>query len=92
MQFLNLLPHWCGCKIHYHLKLRILQKKPLRLMFFQNRNAHTGPFFENSKILTFFDKVAHENCLLISSSLHKALLKILCDWFTVSFESHTHNI
>ena len=25
------------------------EKKSHRLMFFQNRNAHTGPFFKNSK-------------------------------------------
>ena len=40
----------------------------------------------------FGDKVALENCiLLIRKSLHKILSKILCNWFTVSFESHTHS-
>ena len=56
-------------------------------MFFQNRNAHTGPLF---KILKFNGKVAFENCILISKSLHKTLPKIFCDWFTLSFESHAH--
>ena len=31
-------------------------------MFFQNKNAHTGSLFKNSKILKFNDKVAHKNC------------------------------
>ena len=35
-------------------------------MFFQNRNAHIGPLFKNSKILEFRDKVALENCTLVS--------------------------
>ena len=35
-------------------------------------------------------KVAIENCILISKSLHKTLPKIPCDRFTLSFESHRH--
>ena len=60
-------------------------------MFFQNRNAHTGPLFKTSKMLKFSDKVALENCILIGSPFHKSLPKIFCDWFMLSFESHTHN-
>ena len=32
-------------------------------MFFQNRNAHTGPLF---KVLKFNGKVAFENCIYIN--------------------------
>ena len=71
-------------------RLLILQKKSLRL-FFQNGNAHTGPLFKNWKILKFSDKVALDNCILISKSLHKSLSKIICNWFTLSIESCTHN-
>ena len=60
-------------------------------MFFQNRNAHTVPLFKHSKILKFGDKVALENCILVSKSLDKSSPKILCDCFTLSYESHTHN-
>ena len=51
-------------------RLHILQKKSLRLMIFQSRNAHTDPLLKCSKILQFSDKVALENCILISKSLH----------------------
>ena len=48
-------------------------------MFFRNRNVH--------KTLKFSDKVALENFILISKTLYKILPKVLCDWFTLSFES-----
>ena len=60
-------------------------------MFIQNRNAHAGPLFKKTNILKFRDKVALENCILINNSLDKTLLKILCDCFILSFESHTHS-
>ena len=60
-------------------------------MLFQNRNTYTGSLFINSKNLKFSDKVALENCILISESLHKSFPKILCDWFTLSSKSHKHN-
>ena len=72
-------------------KLHILHKKSFRLMFFQNRNAHAGPLFKKTNILKFRNKVALENCILINNSLDKTLLKILCDCFILSFESHTRS-
>ena len=41
------------------------------MFFIQNGDAHTGPLFKNSKIVKFNDKVALENWILISKSLHK---------------------
>ena len=70
-------------------RLRIRWKNLLRLAFFQNGNGHTG--IENSKILKSSYKVALENCILISKSLHKTLAEILFRWFIVSFESRTYN-
>ena len=65
----------------------LLQKKFLRIMFFQNRNSHTDPSFKVSKILMFFDKIIPENwifwiCLLPS---------IFSNWFKFSFESQSHS-
>ena len=60
-------------------------------MFFQNRNAHTVPLFKHSKILKFGDIVVLESCILVSKSLDRSSPKILCDCFTLSYESHTHN-
>ena len=37
-------------------RLNLLQKKALRVMFFQNRNSHTGPLFKVSIILKSCDK------------------------------------
>ena len=85
--------HWFGHKIHYHLKGCMLYRKNHSGCLFQNRNADTGPLFKKTpEILKFVDKVDLDNWILISKPLHKTLLKILCDWFTLSFESHTYNI
>ena len=67
--------------------LHLLQKKSLRLMFFQSRNSHTGPLFKVSKILISFDKADLENCIFISNSLKGLLLSIFNNWFKFSFES-----
>ena len=40
-------------------RLYILQKKSLRLMYFLNRNAQYNPFFKDSNILKFPDKIAY---------------------------------
>ena len=72
-------------------RLYILQKQPLRLMLFQNRNTHACPLFKTSKVLKFSDKIALENLMLVRKSLSKSLPKTLCDWFTLPFESHAHN-
>ena len=50
-------------------RLHLLQKKSLRLMFFQSRTSHTGPLFKMSKIPKSFYKIALEKCILISKSL-----------------------
>ena len=68
-------------------RLHLLQKKSLRLIFFQSRNSHTGPVFKMSKILKFFDKTALENCIFISKSLKWLLPSIFNNWFKCSFET-----
>ena len=94
MQFLNhiyLMLRCFGRKIHHLFKDNIFYRKKFKLFFFQNRNALTDPLFKNAKILKFRGNVALENCILIRKYLHKTLPKILCDWFTLSFESHAHS-
>ena len=80
-----------GAKSIICLKTTYCTEKITQTIFFQNRNAHTGPLFKNAKILKFSGKVSLENCVLIRKSLHKTLPKILCDWFTLCFESITHS-
>ena len=63
-------------------RLHLLQKKSLRLMFFQSRNSHTGSLFKMSKILKSFDKTALENSIFISKSIKG---------FKFSFETHSHD-
>ena len=41
--------------------------------------------FKNSKIVKFSDKVALENCLSVSDSLHTALPKIFGYWLTILY-------
>ena len=72
-------------------RLHLLQKKSLRIMFFQSRNSHTVPLFKVSKILKSFDKAALENCIFINKSLKGLLPSIFNNWFKVSFESHSHD-
>ena len=72
-------------------KLYLLQKKSLRIMFFENRNSHTGPLLEVSKILKSFDKTALENCIFISKSFKRLLPSIFNNWFKFSFQSLSHN-
>ena len=72
-------------------KLHLLQKKSLRIMFFQSWNSHTGPLFKVSKILKFFNKRALENCIFISKSLKRLLPPILNRWFKFYFESQFHD-
>ena len=72
-------------------RLHLLQKKSLRLMFFQSRNSHTGPLFKTSKILKSFDKTALENCIFIIKSLKGLLPSIFNNWFKFSFETHSHD-
>ena len=70
---------------------RLLQKKSLRIMFFQSRNSHTCPLFKISKILKFFDKTALDNCTFISKSWKELLPSIINNWFKFSFESHSND-
>ena len=84
--------HLFGHKTLIQLKrLHLVQKKSLRIMFFQSRYSHTGPLFKVSKILKSFDKTALENCIFISKSLKGLLPSIFNNWFKFSFESHSHD-
>ena len=69
-------------------RLHILQKKSLRVIFFQNRNSHTGPLFKVSKIRKSFHKTALEKYIFISKSLKRSLPPIFNGWFKF-FLSHT---
>ena len=72
-------------------RLYILQKKALRLMYFQKRNTHTSSLFSDSKILKFPDKVSMENCIFISNSIHNVLPSVFQNWFTSSLVQHEYN-
>ena len=72
-------------------RLPLLQKKSLRIMFFQCRNSHTGPLFKLSKILKSFDTTILESCIFISKSLEGVLPSIFNNWFKFSFELHSHD-
>ena len=60
-------------------------------MYFLNRNAHTTPFFKDSNILKFPDKIALENCIFIKNYFNQTLPTPFKNWFTLSTDSHTHN-
>ena len=50
-------------------RVHMLQKRSLRIMFFQGRNSYTGSLFKDYKILKSFDKTALEKWIFISKSL-----------------------
>ena len=50
-------------------RLHLLQKKSLRIMFFQSTNSHTAPLFKVSTILRSFDNTDIENCLFLLPNL-----------------------
>ena len=66
-----------------------LQKKSLKIMFFQSRNFHTGSLFKVYKILKSFDKTALGNCIFIRKSLKELLPAIFNNWLSFFFLSHT---
>ena len=72
-------------------RLHILQKKSLRVIFFQNRNSHTGPLFKVSKIPKSSHKTALEKYIFISKSLKRSLPPIFNGWFKFFFESYSHD-
>ena len=71
--------------------LHLLQKKSLRIFFFQSRISHTGPLFKMFKILKSFDRTLLENRIVISKPWKGILPSIFKNWFKFSFESHSHD-
>ena len=50
--------------------LFLLQKKVLRIISFECRNAHSNPLFYRNEIVKLHDKLIIENCLFISTSIN----------------------
>ena len=72
-------------------RLFVLQKKSLRIIYFLNHNAHTSPLFRDLNILKLPDKIALENCLLVSKYFNKCLSTIFKNRFTLSSDFYTYN-
>ena len=70
--------------------LYILQKKALRIINFEERNAHSCSLFHYSKIIETADKVKIENCLFIKKYTNNKLPSIFTNWFTFSSMSHNY--
>ena len=68
-----------------------MQKKSLRIIYFQNRNAHTSPLFRELNILKLPDKIAIEKCLFINKYFKKCLSTIFENWFSLSSDFHTYD-
>ena len=70
--------------------LFLLQKKALRIISFECRNAHSNPLFYRHEIVKLHDKVIIENCLFISKSINFDIPSIFNNWFTFSSDSHRY--
>ena len=71
-------------------RLFLLQKKALRIISFECRNAHSNPLFYRHEIVNLHDKIIIENCLFISRSINFDLPSIFNNWFTFSSDSHRY--
>ena len=65
-------------------RLFLLEKKALRIISFECRNAHSNPLFYRH------DKIIIENGLFISKSINFNLPSIFNNWFTFSSDSHRY--
>ena len=72
-------------------RIFVLQKKPLRIIYFLNLNAHTSLLFGELNILKLPDKNAPQNCLFINKYFNQCLPTIFKNWFTLSSHFHTFN-
>ena len=79
-----------GQRILIPLRLYILQKKSLRLMYFLNCDAHTTLLFMDSNRLKFPDKIALEYCIFIKNYFNQTLPTPFKNWFTLSLQIHIH--
>ena len=71
--------------------LFLLQKKALRIISFECRNAHWNPLFYRHEIVKLDGKIIVENCLFISSkSINLDISSIFNNWFTFSSDSHRY--
>ena len=73
------------------IKLFVLQKKSLRIIYFLNHNAHTSLLFRHLNIVKLPDKIVLENCLYINKYFNKCLPTIFKIRFTLSSDFHTYN-
>ena len=70
--------------------LFLLQKKVIRIISFDIRNAHSNPLFYRHEIVKVPDKIIIENCLFIIKSINFNLPSIFNNWFSYSSESHRY--
>ena len=80
-----------GPKTLIQLRLHLLQKKSIRIIFFQSKNYHSGPLSKDSKILKSFDKTAQLKTAFFSKSFKGLLPPVFHNWFKFSFEYHSHD-
>ena len=62
--------------------LFLLQKKALRIISFESRNANSNPLFYRLEIVKLHDKIITENYLFTSNSINFDLPSIFNNWFT----------
>ena len=70
--------------------LCILQKKALRMINFKERNAHSSPLFDYSKIIKIANKVKIGNSLCISKYTNNKLPSVFTNWFFTFSMSHNY--
>ena len=79
-----------GQNLHALSRIIILQKKALRIMFFQSRNSHSSSLFKSNHILKLEDKILIENILFIKKSFNNLLPPIFKSWFAFCFDVHNY--
>ena len=90
-------PHLCYCSLVWAqssnliIKVFVLQKKSLRIIYLRNHNTNTSPLFRESSILKLPDEIVLETCLCINKYFNNFLPIIFKNWFTLSTDFHIYN-
>ena len=72
------------------IRVVTLQKKTLRIMNFQSRDAHSSPSFKFNRILKLEDNILIENILFINKLFNNLLPTIFKSWFIFCCDIHNY--
>ena len=79
-----------GQNIKYNHRIRILQRKAMRIIFFSDFNDYTTPLFSKSKILKFIDFIQMDNCIFLNKSVSSSLHSLFSQVYLFANDHHNY--